>query len=161
MPTPDPAFRIEKGRSRATLTLASGETVHGSFFVSTHGVRLPGAERIGDLLNAEPGFFLFEIHDQRAARTAIFNRSHVVIVKVAEPEARRDPGYDVATEHIVSIRLDSDVEIVGSVRVYMPEGHDRLSDWARHPDQFRYVEAGEETLIVNVAHVIEITEIAS
>ena len=42
----------------------------------------------------------------------------------------------------------------------MPEGRDRLSDWARDPEIFRYVETDETTLIVNMAHVIEVNEVS-
>ena len=38
-------------------------------------------------------------------------------------------------------------------------GRDRLSDWARQPETFRYVETDEATLLVNVAHIIEVSEI--
>jgi hypothetical protein len=152
-------FRVEKVRSRATITLSSGESVQGCFFVARSGVRVPGPERVGDILNSEPGFCLFEIQDDDGVRTVLYNRTQIVSVEVVDDEAQRDPGYDVATERLVSIRLASGLEIVGSVRVYLPEGHDRLSDWARQPDQFRYVETGESTLLVNVAHIIEMTEI--
>jgi hypothetical protein len=152
-------FRIEKGRSRARLTLLSGETVEGCFFVSTTGVRVTGPERIADLLNAEPGLFLFEVHEERTTRTVLYNRSQIVTVAVTEAEARRDPGYDVATERVVAIRFVNGRTTVGSIKVYRPEGRDRVSDWARHPDQFRYMETSQTTLIVNMAHIIEISEI--
>jgi hypothetical protein len=46
------------------------------------------------------------------------------------------------------------------VRVYRPEGRDRLSDWARQPEHFRYVETPDDTtLIINVAHIIEVSEV--
>jgi len=48
--------------------------------------------------------------------------------------------------------------VTGSVRVYRPEGRDRLSDWARNLDTFRYLETEEATLLVNIAHVIEVGE---
>ena len=44
------------------------------------------------------------------------------------------------------------------VRVYRPEGRDRLSDWARQPETFRYVDAGDTTLVVNAAHIVAVTE---
>jgi hypothetical protein len=151
-------FRVEKERSRATLTLSSGETVNGCFFVSGSGGRAPGPERVADLLNADQGLFLFEVHNPRSARTVLFNRSQIVTVAVTDGEARRDPGYDVAAERAVSIRLTNGDEIVGSIRVHLPEGRNRVSDWARQPDQFRYVETGGTTLIVNVTHILEVSE---
>ena len=81
------------------------------------------------------------------------------MVALTENEARRDPGYDVATERFVSVLLSNGSRVAGSIRVYRPEGRDRLSDWARHSDTFRYVETGETTLLVNIAHVIEVSEV--
>ena len=160
-PGPDVSeFRIEKTRSDATITLASGDTVRGCFFVAGSSARSAGPERVGDLLNAESDFFPFEIHEGSLRRTSLFNRNQVVTVTLSENEARQDPGYDVATRRAVSLRLSNGHRLAGSVRVYRPEGRDRLSDWARHPDQFRYVEADKSTFLVNVAHVIDVHEVS-
>ena len=35
--------------------------------------------------------------------------------------------------------------------MYQPEGRDRLSDWARQPDTFRYLDTGDLKLLVNAA----------
>ena len=48
---------------------------------------------------------------------------------------------------------------LGAVRVYQPEGRDRLSDWGRQPEIFRYVETADTTLIINMAHVVEVSEV--
>jgi hypothetical protein len=45
------------------------------------------------------------------------------------------------------------------VRVYRPSGRDRLSDWARQPEAFRYVEAADTTFLVNAAHIVDISEV--
>jgi hypothetical protein len=152
-------YRVEKHRSRATLTLTTGETIRGSFFVAASGVRVPGRERVGDILNAESGFFPFEIDDERGRRTVLFNRTQVIAVVVSDDEARRDPGYQVAPERRVSLRLANGTALAGSVRVYRPEGRDRLSDWARQADAFRYVETSDATVIVNISHIVEVSEI--
>jgi hypothetical protein len=81
------------------------------------------------------------------------------MVALAENEARRDSGYDVAIERVVSVLLSNGDRVEGSVHVHYPEGHDRVSDWARHPDTFRYIEMGETTVLVNIAHVIEVSEV--
>jgi hypothetical protein len=44
--------------------------------------------------------------------------------------------------------------------VYRPAGRDRLSDYARSSDAFRYVESSEATYIVNSAHIVEFMEIS-
>jgi hypothetical protein len=55
--------------------------------------------------------------------------------------------------------LSTGDHLQGAVRVYRPEGRDRLSDWARQTEVFRYVETEEKTLIVNSAHIVEISEV--
>ena len=56
------------------------------------------------------------------------------------------------------MRLSTGEQITGAVCVYRPEGRDRLSDWARQSELFRYVETDDKTIIVNSAHIIEISE---
>jgi hypothetical protein len=152
-------FRVEKERVDAVVTLSNGDSAPGHFFVAKASAHIAGAERVGELLNAEPGFFPFETLDGRGTRTVMFNRRQVIMVALTENEARRDPGYDVATERFVSVLLSNGARLAGSVRVYRPEGRDRLSDWARHTDTFRYIETGETAVLVNIAHVIEVSEV--
>ena len=86
------------------------------------------------------------------------NRSQVLMVALADNEATRDPGYEVATRRTVSVLLSNGERVAGAVRVYRPAGRDRLSDWARQPETFRYLETDKATLLVNVAHIIEVSE---
>jgi hypothetical protein len=152
-------FRVEKERIEAIVTLSNGGSRPGAFFVAKASAHSVGPERVGELLNAETGFFPFEIQDVGGRRTILYNRPQVVMVALGENEARRDPGYDVATERFVSVLLSNVHRVSGSVRVYRPEGRDRLSDWARHMDVFRYIEATDMTLLVNISHVIEVSEV--
>jgi hypothetical protein len=153
-------YRVEKRRASATVTLSSGTAERGCFFLASSSTRHDGPERVGDLLNSELGFFPFEIHGQDGVRTVLYHRSHVVFVTVAEDEAALDPGYGVATRRVVSVLLTNGERITGAVRVYRPEGHDRMSDWARQPETFRYIETGDSTVVVNFAHIVEVSEIA-
>lgn len=144
------AYRFEKRRVEATISLVGGDSVRGSFFVA--------AERVGDLLNQESGFFPFEIQTAGGSRTVLYNRANLMTAALSENEAARDPGYTVARRSDVWILLADGRRIRGVVRVYRPEGHDRLSDWARQPEKFRYVDTDEGTLVVNVAHIVAVTE---
>jgi hypothetical protein len=153
-------FRVEKQRANAVLTLSSGESTRGCFFTGGGSARHAGPERVGDVLNSELGFFPFEIHDTDGIRTALFNCRHVVMVVLADNEASDDPGYGVATRRVVSVWLSSGQRLVGAVRVYRPEGRDRLSDWARQPETFRYLETADATLIINMTHVIDVHEVS-
>ncbi len=152
-------FRIEKRRSEGRLTLSSGTLINGYFFIAGGSARHDGPERVWDLLNSEPGLFPFEITDAEGTRTVLFNRDHVVTVALADNEASRDPGYAVATRRAVSVLLSTGERLEGAVRVYRPEGRDRLSDWARQADVFRYLETADATLIVNSGHIVEISEV--
>jgi hypothetical protein len=152
-------FRFDKRRTDAVLTLSSGGTIRGAFFISYGSARHAGPERVGDLLNSETGFFPFEVHDDQGKRTALYHRTHVVSASLTDNEASLDPGYDVATRRVVSILLSTGERVAGAIRVYRPEGRDRLSDWARQADVFRYVEDADRTLIVNAAHIVEVIEV--
>jgi len=152
-------FRVEKQRARAVVTLSSGQSALGSFFVSGGTARHAGPERIGDVLNAEAGFFPFEVDEDGRLRTVLFQRDHVVMVALTQNEASSEPGYAVATRRSVSLLLTNGRRIAGIVRVYRPEGRDRLSDWAHHGERFRYVETSHTTILVNVDHIVEAREV--
>lgn len=144
------------------LVLSNGSTVRGVFFVAPASATHVGPERIKDVLNAEPGFFPFEVAGTPLAKTVLVNRDHVVMVTpTASDEPFTDPGYEVATARTVSMLLTNGHRLTGSVRVFRPLGRDRLSDYARATERFRYIESADSTLIVNTTHVIELTEIGS
>jgi hypothetical protein len=152
-------FRFEKQRVDAAITLSSGLSTRGCFFTAGSSAHHVGPERIGELLNSGSGFFPFELQEGASARTVLYNRDHVVLVGLRENEAAQDPGYTVATRRFVSILLSSGQRVVGSVRVRLPAGRDRLSDWARQTDAFRYLETRDVTLLVNVAHIVDVSEV--
>jgi hypothetical protein len=151
-------LRYEKRRAEAVVTLAGGETVRGCFFVAAGSPLHAGAERVGDLLNAELGFFPFELQGT-GGRAVMYNRAHVISVRVFDDEARDDSGYSVAPREQVTIHLSDGRRMTGGVRIYRPEGRDRLSDWTRQPEQFRYIESDEATILVNAAHIVAVHEV--
>lgn len=157
---PASEFRFEKRRADAVVTVSGAEPVRGCFFTAAGTTRHRGAERISDLLNAETGFFPFEIMTDSKPRTMLFNRAHVISVEVFDDEARRDPGYAVAVRREVSVLLSSGQRISGFVRVYRPEGRNRLSDWTHQPEAFRYLETASSTFIINAAHIVAVTEVS-
>ena len=153
-------LRVEKRRAAAELTLSSGRRVRGSFFLAGSSATHAGPERIADLLNGETGFFPFALEGGGQLETALYNRPQVVSVKLLDSseEATLDPGYDLATERHVAMLLSNGDTITGAVRVYRPAGRDRLSDYARPGDAFRYVESADATFIVNMGHIVELRE---
>jgi hypothetical protein len=157
-------FRLEKQRVRATLVLASGISVDGHFFLADSVSMHAGPERVGDLLNSNPGFFPFEITERGpgSSRIALYNRAHVLLVHLAEPEleAELDPTYAVAQRKSVAMLLSNGERVAGDLRVMLPAGNARLSDYARGEEQFRYVELATSIVIVNFTHVIELLPIS-
>jgi hypothetical protein len=154
-------FRIEKRRAEAELTLSTGIRVKGTFFLASSSAVHAGPERVGDLLNADQGFFPFELIDDGNPRTVLYNRAHVTLIALPPSvvEAQLDPGYDLAIKRRVSILLSTGARITGSVSIYRPVGHDRLSDYAHIAEAFRYLETSDHTLLINSAHIVELQEI--
>jgi hypothetical protein len=152
-------YRFEKRRTQALVRLSSGEVAQGCFFIAGGSARHDGPERVWDLLNSESGFFPFELQGTPRPRTVLYNRVHVVSVSLSENEASREPGYAVARRRLVTMVLSTGERITGTVRVYRPEGRDRVSDWSRQPELFRYLETDDLTLIVNTMHVVEVSEV--
>lgn len=155
-------FHIEKERTSATLVLSNGSTLRGVFFVAAATAAHVGPERVKDLLNGEAGFLPFEVPLVQGVKTVLINRDQVVMVALSSnDEPPMDPGYAVATQRMVSMLLTNGQMLTGIVRVFRPKGRDRLSDYARAGDRFRYLESPGATFIVNTAHVVELTEIGS
>lgn len=151
-------FRVEKRREAAEITLITGATVAGHFFLSGSSQLHAGPERVGELLNLEAGFFPF---GTAGGDTVLLNRTSVLKVALPEHviEAQLDDGYDVATRRRVELVLSSGEKITGQVAVYRPPGHDRLSDYAQVADSFRYVEQADRTLLINSLHIVSLLEV--
>jgi hypothetical protein len=150
-------FRIEKRREAVDVTLVTGATLSGAFFLAGSSPLHTGPERVGDVLNFAPGFFPFEC----GGETLLINREHVL--KVALPaqtiEAQLDAGYDVATRRHIKVLLTTGESIAGHVVVFRPPGRDRLSDYADIDERFRYIELADRTLLINAAHIVALTEV--
>ena len=151
-------LRISKERRAATLTLSDGRQIAGSFFVAGSSVSHAGPERVKDILNCQNAFFPFEINDGMGAHTGIFNREQVIVVALATDEANGEAAYDVATRRSVEMLLSNGTRLTGLVRVYCRSGSDRLSDYTRAEEMFRYLETPDALLVVNFRHVLELSE---
>jgi hypothetical protein len=153
-------FKINKERRRATLTLSDGRQVTGSFFVSESSHGHAGPERVKDVLNGPSAFFPFEVDGGTAHHTGLFNRDQVIVVTLSTDEAHDEAAYEVATRRAVEMLLSNGSRLSGLVRVYCPRGHDRLSDYTRAEETFRYLETPGALLVVNFRHVLELSEVA-
>ena len=115
---------------------------------------------MADLLNAETGFFPFELHAGGPPQTVLYNRPQLLVVALLEEpvESQLTPTTASPRNGAVRILLSNGASVEGQVRVYRPSGRDRLSDYARAPEAFRYVETAAGTVIVNAGHIVEFRE---
>ena len=150
-------LRVEKRREAAEITLATGATLSGVFFLAGSSQMHTGPERVGDMLNSERGFFPFE----SGGETTLINRAQVLKVTLPTQmiEAQLDTGYDVATRRHIKVLLTTGEAITGDIVIFRPAGHDRLSDYAHIEEPFRYVELSDRTLLINSAHIVTLTEV--
>ena len=150
-------FRVAKRRAAAELTLVTGDTLSGVFFLAGSTQQHSGPERVGDMLNFECGFVPFET----GAGMMLVNRSHVLKITLPPQviEAQLDAGYDLATRRTVRVLLTTGETITGNVVVFCPPGRDRLSDYARLDERFRYLELEDCTLLINSGHIVALTEV--
>lgn len=150
-------FRVEKRREAAELTLVNGATLSGFFFLAGSSHLHTGPERVGDVMNFEPGFFPFDC----GTETTLINRAHVL--KVTLParmiEAELDAAYEVAPHRAVKVLLTTGESIAGHIVVYGPPGRDRLSDYVQLGERFRYLELPDRTILINSAHIVALTEV--
>jgi len=153
-------FRVEKRREAVELTLITGATLAGSLFLAGSSHLHSGPERVGDLLNAESGFFPFEGAD---GHTSLVNRAHVLTVTLPALviETELDSSYGVATRRTVTVLLTSGATITGVVTVQRPPGRDRLSDYAHLDERFRYLELPDRAVLINSAHIVSFAEVES
>src|SRR5258707_15535738 len=111
-------FRVEKQRIDALLTLANGDSAPGHFFVARNSAHTAGPERVGELLNAEAGFFPFETLDGHGPRPVRDNRRHAIGVALADNEARRDPGHEAPPERLAPPLLSNGAPPLGPIPVF-------------------------------------------
>lgn len=151
-------FRVEKRREAAELTLVTGATLSGVFFLAGSSHLRTGPERVGDVMNLEPGFFF---PFGTGGETMLVNRAHVLKVALSPQmiDAQLDAGYDVATRRSVRVLLTTGETVTGNVVVFRPPGHDRLSDYAQIDERFRYLELEDRTLLINSSHIVALTEV--
>lgn len=152
-------FRFDKLQVRAELGLPGSAKVAGAFFVAGSTMDHDGPERVIDLLNARSGFFPFQL---TGGDVVLYNRQQVLYAALDPDvhEAEQEPGYVVAVKRRVRMLLSNGEYLSGIVPIYRPRGRDRLSDFAQDAERFRYLVTPQRTLLINTAHIVELTETA-
>ncbi|MEO8677517.1 MAG: hypothetical protein ABI665_00630 [Vicinamibacterales bacterium] len=82
-----------------------------------------------------------------------------VILPTPVIEVQLDAAYDVATRRHVSLLLTNGERVSGIVSVNRPPGRDRLSDFARLEERFRYLELPDRTMLINSQHIVAMSEV--
>ena len=77
-------YRVEKHRAEAELTLSSGGLLQGWFFLAGSSATHAGPERVADVLNAETGFFPFQVPAGATPDTVLINRPQLISVRLLD-----------------------------------------------------------------------------
>jgi hypothetical protein len=152
--------RVHKTKTEADIVLSNGARRTGWFFLAESALSHTGHERLIDLLNTGGGFVPFAEQHDEAFETTLINTAHVVtITPKGALGLAQDAGYAVSTPRLITLLLSTGDRVTGCVQVVHPHGRDRVSDYTRAPERFRYVETTERVLIVNMAHILELSEL--
>jgi len=159
-------YRIEKQHHvTATITLVTGTELRGSFFLAETATAHSGRERVHDLLNESDRFFPFDIEgrDGKQSHVSLLARAHVLFVTLDEPSTELpsdDLSLGMASRKFVSLLLTNGTRMRGELFIAMPEGKDRVSDFANCEGRFQYFANRDQMSIVNFDHVVEILPMA-
>jgi hypothetical protein len=159
-------YRIEKQHNvTASITLATGAEVRGRFFLADTATAHSGRERVYDLLNDPDRFFPFDVEgrDGKPSHVSLIARAHVLFATLDEPSTELpsdDLSIGMAARKFVSLLLSNGVRLRGELLVVMPEGKDRVSDFANCEGRFQYFANRDQMAIVNFDHVVEILPMA-
>jgi hypothetical protein len=153
-------FRIEKRLVEATVLLDTGARRVGAFFLTeTVGAHL-GPEGLHDLLNGPDRFIPFRVAaaDGYPEHDVILNRARVVVIRLGEDA--RDPAAEmslgISPRRYAKLVLATGDEVAGNLRISLPAGRDRVSDYANSGDAFARVEQPAGPVFVNLDYVVEI-----
>lgn len=151
-------FRIEKVPIPAVVSMANGTKFTGHFFVRA-GVG-PGHvdEDVRDVLNSEERFFPFHVGPAEQTEVHLINRRHVAIVWLRKPdvEAEIAGSVGITPRKFATLLLSNGESVGGSLRVVMPSGRTRVSDYVNAEETFCYVEGPEGLAIVNLEQVVDV-----
>ena len=135
--------------------------MRGCFFLAGSSATHAGPERVADLLNAETGFFPFELNAGAAPHTVLYNRAQVVLVTLLERDTTRRSSIRATTSPpsaTVRMLLSNGQRVEGRGARLPSErarSAQRLGARARDVPLRRN---RRRTLIVNVAHIVEVSE---
>ena len=97
-------YRVEKHRAEAELTLSSGGLLQGWFFLAGSSATHAGPERVADVLNAETGFFPFQVPAGATPDTVLINRPQLISVRLLDEttEAQLEANLSLTTRPALS-----------------------------------------------------------
>ena len=121
---------------------------------------MPGPESVRDVLNGESGFFPFDAGAPKDSTDDPLQPRPPGLCGAVRTRTSRAaiPATTSPSKRLVTMLMSNGMRLHGAVRVFRPHGSDRLSDFARAAETFRYLEAENATYIINVHHLVELAE---
>jgi hypothetical protein len=136
--------RLTTGRQIAALVKCAEQAEHHA-----------GRERVRDLLNArEP---MIPLWNEVSQTSTLVNKRFIELVELVEPDSSDAP--DFATPRQVTLLLSSESGLRGSLRIATPPGHERTLDFLNEGDRFFYLETETGVQVVNLDHVVTVTDL--
>ncbi|MDF1562151.1 MAG: hypothetical protein P1V51_03860 [Deltaproteobacteria bacterium] len=152
------AYRVPKTKVQATLGLAGREARQVSIFLAHQAERHAGPERPSDLLEGEATFFACVDAEDGFV---LIQREAVAFLKVAtEVELGSDhlPAEDLGASSAqavpVTVMLEDDRPLEGTVVFLLPDAQQRLQDYLNVSGTFFPLRAGEEIYLVNKRRIL-------
>ena len=127
-------YRIDTRAVRVDVSLGGGRRRSGEVFLHHGAVKHTGDETVLDLLNDPHPFFPLRVTDPTPA-TVLIAKSHVhcMFVPSMGDDERIAEARSTATRLEVTIELDDDQELEGTLYAELPQGQQRTLDFVNSP----------------------------
>lgn len=149
-------FRIDKERREIRVALVDGRALQGHVFLEPSDV-LPGqAIRVLDLLLKAEGFLPFNTYQ---GEFLILRQDAIVAIRVAAAHELRsltDIGLNAFVRADLEVSVMHHSSVRGALYIEPIEGFSRPLDEINRAKGFLTVHVGEEAVLVNVRHVVDI-----
>ena len=127
-------YRIDTRSVRVDVSLGGARRRSGEVFLHHGAVKHTGDETVLDLLNDPHPFFPLRVTDPTSA-TVLIAKSHVhyMFVPSMGGDERIAEARAAATRLEVTIELDDDEELEGTIYAELPQGQQRTLDFVNSP----------------------------
>jgi len=138
----------------AEIVCADGTWFVGRIFLPAASSHHAGAMRPDEWMNDSTPFFPFL--PANATSAVILNKAEVVVLSVV---GATDPAEELPETPRRKVQVECRERVVaGSVRIDMPEGHQRVLDYLNRPDPFLIVYDGDHEHLVRKTRITRVLE---